>query len=84
MDVDQLHSDIKQAQPMDSTAIEGFPLASSPSNHSWWSVDESGILHLDNCIYILDSVDLHLCVLQNNHDHILAGHFGQNQTLELV
>ncbi len=26
----------------------------------------------------------HLRVLQNNHNHILAGHFGQNQTLELV
>ena len=23
-------------------------------------------------------------VLQYNHDHILAGHFGQNKTLELV
>ncbi len=30
------------------------------------------------------SEDLHLHVLQNNHDHILAGHFGQNRTLELV
>ncbi len=34
--------------------------------------------------YVLDSEDLRLCVLQNNHDHILAGHFGQNRTLELV
>ncbi len=31
-----------------------------------------------------DSEDLRLRVLQNNHDHILAGHFGQNRTLELV
>ena len=28
--------------------------------------------------------NLHTRVLQYNHDHILAGHFGQNKTLELL
>ncbi len=86
MDIDKLHLDIKQAQLSDSTASKGFQQAksSTPTSPSWWSVDESDILRLDNHIYVPDSEDLHLRVLQNNHDHILAGHFGQNQTLELV
>ncbi|SJL00113.1 related to TY3B TY3B protein [Armillaria ostoyae] len=86
MDIDKLHSDIKQAQPSDSAASEGFRQAksSTPTSPSQWSIDESDILHLDNHMYVPDSEDLHLRVLQNNHNHILAGHFGQNQTLELV
>ncbi len=86
MDIDKLHLDIKQAQLSDSVASDGFhqAKASTPTSPSRWSVDESDTLHLDNRIYVLDSKDLHLHVLQNNHDHILAGHFGQNRTLELV
>ncbi len=86
MDIDKLHLDIKQAQPSDSAAAEGFwqAKASTSTCPSWWSVDESDIHCLDNHIYVPDSKDLHLHVLQNNHDHILAGHFGQNWTLELV
>ncbi len=86
MDIDKLHSDIKQAQPSNPVASEGFRQAksSTPTSPSWWSIDESDILCLDNCIYVPDSEDLRLHVLQNNHDHILAGHFGQNWTLELV
>ncbi len=86
LDIDRLHSDIKQAQLSDSAASEGFRQAksSTPTSPSWLSIDESDILRLDNHIYVLDSEDLCLCVLQNNHNHILAGHFGQNQTLELV
>ncbi len=86
MDIDKLHSDIKQAQLSDSVSSEGFRQAksSTSTSPSRWSIDESDILHLDNCIYVLDFKDLCLRVLQNNHDHILAGHFGQNWTLELV
>ncbi|SJL05181.1 uncharacterized protein ARMOST_08549 [Armillaria ostoyae] len=65
MDIDKLHSDIKQAQPSNSAA-------SDRPNHP---------LPL---LLLSDSEDLRLRVLQNNHDHILAGHFGQNRTLELV
>ena len=43
-----------------------------------------GLLLLDNRIYVLSAGNLHTCVLQYNHDHILARHFGQNKTLELV
>jgi hypothetical protein len=43
---------------------------------------------LDNCIYVPKvggtSDSLHIQVLRNHHDYILAGHFGQNRTLELI
>jgi len=44
----------------------------------------NGLLLLDNRIYVLSASNLHTCILQYNHDHILARHFGQNRTLELV
>jgi hypothetical protein len=53
-----------------------------------WSQDNLGLLRLVNHIYVpqvggtLDSLCIQ--VLRNHHDHILAGHFGQNRTLELI
>ena len=47
-------------------------------------MDPNSLLLLDNRIYIPSAGNLHTCVLQYNHDHILARHFGQNKTLELV
>ena len=47
-------------------------------------MDSTRLLHLDNRIYVPDSNDLCLRVLHYKHDHPLAGHFGQNHTLELV
>jgi hypothetical protein len=49
-----------------------------------WTMDDSGFLHCDNHIYVPESNDLRLCVLQNTHDHPLSGHFSQNHTLELI
>ena len=49
-----------------------------------WSIDPNSLLLLDNRIYVPSVGNLHTRVLQYNHDHILAGHFGQNKTLELV
>ena len=56
---------------------------SDPSD-SRWSKDSTGLLHLDDRIYIPDTNNLCLRVLHYKHDHLLAGHFGQNCTLELV
>jgi len=80
MDVETLHSDILSALPSDPIAQVHLadPLDSR------WSTDEAGFLRLDSRIYILDLDDLHLQVLQYQHDHPLAGHFGQNRTLELI
>jgi len=49
-----------------------------------WTVDNSGFLHCDNRIYVPETNELRLCILQNTHDHPLSGHFGQNHTLELI
>jgi len=47
-------------------------------------MDLNSLLLLDNRIYVPSAGNLHTCILQYNHDHILAGHFGQNKTLEFV
>jgi len=80
MDVETLHSDILSALPSDP--IAQIHLADPPD--SCWSADEAGFLQLDGRIYVPDSDDLHLHVLRYRHDHPLAGHFGQNWTLELI
>jgi len=80
MDVETLHSDILSALPSDP--IAQIHLADPPDSH--WSADKAGFLQLDGRIYVPDSDDLCLRVLQYPHDHPLAAHFGQNQTLELI
>jgi hypothetical protein len=80
MDVEQLHKDILSALPNDPIGSEHM---SDPLDDRW-TVDDSGFLCCDNRIYIPESNDLRLHVLQNTHDHLLSGHFGQNHTLELI
>jgi len=80
MDVETLHSDILSALPSDP--IAQVHLADPPDSR--WSTDKAGFLRLDSCIYVPDLDDLHLWVLRYQHDHPLTGHFGQNQTLELI
>jgi len=80
MDVETLHSDILSALPSDP--IAQIHLADPPDSR--WSTDETGFLRLDGRIYVPDSDDLRLRVLRYQHDHPLAGHFGQNRTLELI
>ena len=80
VDVEQLHKDILTALPADSIAQSHLLDTSDPR----WSMDSAGILHLDDRIYVPDSNDLCLRVLHHKHDHLLASHFSQNRTLELV
>ena len=47
-------------------------------------MDPNSLLLLNNRIYVPSAGNLCTRVLQYNHDHILAGYFGQNKTLELV
>ena len=78
VDLDTLHQDILSALPSDPIATK------HTSADGWWSTDPNGLLLLDNRIYVPSAGNLRTCVLQYNHDHILARHFGQNKTLELV
>ena len=79
MDIQSLHSDICSALRDDPAISEHL---SNPMHH--WSKDPEGLLRLDNRIYVPDVGDLRLKVLQHNHDHPVAGHFGQNQTIDLI
>jgi len=78
MDLDTLHQDILSALPGDPIATKHI------SADGRWSTDLNGLLLLDNRIYVPSAGNLCTHVLQYNHDHIFAGHFGQNKTLELV
>ena len=75
VDVEQLHKDILAALPADSIAQSHSLDTSDPR----WSKDSAGLLCLDDRIYVPDTNDL-----RYKHNHLLAGHFGQNRTLELV
>ena len=75
MDLDTLHQDIFSALPIATKHI---------SADSQWSTDSNSLLLLDNRIYVPSASNLRTCVLQYNHEYILARHFGQNKTLELV
>ena len=78
MDIDTLYRDILSALPSDPIATKHIV------TDGWWSMDPNSLLLLDNKIYVPSASNLHICIFQYNHDHILAGHFGQNKTLELV
>ena len=79
MDIKKLRSDIHSSlcsNPIASTQLDSL------SPH--WSVSSKGFHLLDNKIYIPDTTDLQLQILQYKHDHPISGHFGQNRTMELV
>ena len=80
MDIKTLHSDILTTLPSDPIAQAHV----SDTAESQWSVNESGFLWIDQCIYILDIEDLQLRVLQIKHDHPISSHYGQNRTMDLI
>jgi len=81
MDTKRLQTDIVSCLQSDPIALEHH-LSSNADPQ--WTTSPDGLLLLDNHIYVLDSGDLQLCVLQYSHDHPLAGHFGQTKTLHQV
>ena len=87
IDTERLHSDIRDHLRDDPAAITGIGLAELGSS-TRWTLDPDGLLRLDERIYVplVNGVsdELRVRVLQHNHDHILAGHYGQNRTLDLV
>jgi len=79
MDVNDLRTHLCD----DPIAWAHFKRAKS-SSEPQWAVDDTGLLLHDGRIYVPDVNDLRLQVLCNKHDHITAGHYGQNKTLELI
>ena len=79
MDIQSLHSDIHSTLRDDPAISEHL---SNPIHR--WSKDSKGLLRLDSRIYVPDMGDLRLKVLQHNHNHPVAGHFGQNWTIDLI
>ena len=79
IDLETLYSDIRSALHSDPAISKQL---SNPTLR--WTIDTSGLLRLDNCIYIPDSRSLRLRVLQYKHDHPISGHFGHNHTLDLI
>ena len=79
MDIEKLHADIRLALPNDPVCAAQLPTPKSTE----WELDD-GLLYYRNRIYVPDSGDLRLRVVQYKHDHILSGHYGQNKTLQLI
>ncbi|ESK81116.1 retrotransposon nucleocapsid protein [Moniliophthora roreri MCA 2997] len=82
MDIEKLHSDIRTALPSDPEAVAGMQHAQK--GHNRWTIDDSGLLRLDNRIFVPLADDLCLQVCKHHHDHVLASHFGQNRTLAII
>ena len=80
MDIEKLHNNIRTNLHLNPIPAAHLPTPTAPN----WTVDESGLLHQYDQIYVLDVVDLQLKVLQYKHDHILSGHYRQNKTLQLI
>ena len=79
MDIQSLHSDICStlcSDPFTSIYLD------NPVLH--WSMDPEGLPCLNNHIYVPDVGNFQLKVLQHNHDHLVSGHFSQDQTINLV
>jgi hypothetical protein len=87
MDIGQLHEDILSAQKADKHSSDTLSALSDKTEFNFnthWSVDDQGLLHYDDRIWVPDSINLRLRILLNNHDHPIVGHYGQNKTLDLV
>src|SRR5467141_4443088 len=80
MDAERLHSNIQSQLRNDPVSTEHIDNQSDPK----WTLDPDGLLHHLRCIYVPNSGNLPLRVLQHSHDHPLAGHFSQTKTLYQV
>ena len=80
MDSKKLLADIKAHQAVDNKALKHLNDASDLR----WTQLADGLLQHDNRIYVPETRNLQLRVLQYKHNHTLLGHFSQNKTLASV
>lgn len=83
LDIETIHSDILSGYRSDN-AIPVLMDKAKSSDEPRWSIDTAGFLRHDDRLYIPDANDLRLRITASKHDHITAGHYGQNKTTELI
>ena len=83
MDIEELQKDILAAYDTDPT-VQSFHADPENTKCSRWSEDDVGFIRIDQRIYVPDSGDLRLRVLQNFYDHPISGHYGVNKTLSVI
>src|SRR5882724_8403604 len=80
MDAKWLYADIQTQLQEDPISNEHLGIQSDPN----WTLNPDGLLHHLGQIYVPNSGNLQLHILQYSHDHPLAGHCGQMKTLHQV
>jgi hypothetical protein len=83
MDIEELQENILAAYNTDP-ATQSFCADPDNSKYLHWSVDNVGFIWIDQQIFVPDSRDLWLHVLQSFYDHPVSGHFGVNKTLSVI
>ena len=83
LDTNSPLANIKLAVTSDLLYAEYLKLRGDPNNPRWLVNNNSFFLY-NRQIFIPESNDLHLQVLQARHDHQLAEHMGQSKTYHLV
>src|SRR5882724_10783707 len=76
----RLYADIQTQLQEDPVSTEHLSFQSDPN----LTLNPNGLLCHFGWIYVLNTKNLQLHVLQYSHDHPLAGHFGQTKTLHQV
>jgi len=88
LDAFAIIEDIHTGLTIDPLAIQEIDLCRKGSPSPRFSLTASGLLLMDRRIYVPDYRpalgNLRTRVLQSKHDHVTAGHFGYNKTLELL
>jgi hypothetical protein len=88
LDATALAEDIRIGITADPLAKWELDLCLKGSPSPQFSMSQTGLLLLDHRVYIPDyrpeRGNLRTRILQSKHDHITAGHFGYNKTLELL
>ena len=88
LDTTALVEDIKAGLLVNPLAIWEIDHCHKGSPSPRFSLSSSGLLLMDRQVFVPDyrsaQGNLHTQILQSKHNHIMAGHFGYNKTLELL
>jgi len=82
-DLAQLNMEILSALDTDPI-VKSYLTDNNNPKYKNWSRDEQGYVHINECIFVLESGPFQLSVLQYHHSHPVSGHFSINLTLALI